>query len=824
MVSPARGSDDSYPRTPAAPMAAGPRREPPWSGLITGRATMEGPRFDPAPRPAFGQAVAASLVLGAFACTRLPALPPPALLLALLSLGLGGWWRGGRWLRPAGALAAGFALFGLHAGQALDRQLPPGLERTDVELAGRVVGLPDVEPQRTRFLFRVDPDAAQPAALRGRLLRLAWYDDRDGTPATRPALEPGSRWRLSARVRAPRGLRNPGWYDGERQALAARITATGYVRDREPWQRLHGASGIDGWRDRIAGRIDAATGRPSSRFLRALALGDTRRLGDRDWEILRATGLTHLIAISGFHVGLVAGFFALAVAGAWWLLPWLGRWLPRPQAAACGALVGAAGYAAVAGFALPTVRTVLMIAVVVLARLWRRPMGVLDSLALAAVALVLADPLAVLAAGFWLSFAGVAWLAWCLPAVGPRTPVVRGFLAAQWVATLGLLPLTAVLFGQASLAGPLANLVAIPWWSLVVVPLALAGTGLEALHPDWGGPAWRLAAACFDLSWPLFERLAAGPAALWWLPEARWFALPLSLLGAFWLLLPRGVPGKALSTLLFLPLLWPDRALPREGEVELVMFDVGQGTSVLVRTARHAFLYDAGPAVPEGFDAGERVVVPALHALGVRRLDGVVVSHGDADHAGGYAALRRSYPGGPVFAARDAGIEGAAPCLSGSRWVADGVEFRFLHPGLHFPSLRNDSSCVLQVRSAHGAALLAGDVGQVVERMLVHDHGDALRSEAVLVAHHGSGGSSDPAFVSATRPRVALVSAGHGNRFGHPRADVLQRWTRTGADVPVTARVGAVRVRLRAGGAEVEARRRAEPRLWDAVRRAGGAG
>src|SRR5690606_26687859 len=191
--------------------------------------------------------------------------------------------------------------------------------------------------------------------------------------------------------------------------------------------------------------------------------------------------------------------------------------------------------------------------------------GVGDSLALAAIALLLVDPLAVLTAGFWLSFAGVAWLVWCLPA-GGRQPVVGGFLAAQWVATLGLLPLTAVLFGQASLAGPLANLVAIPWWSLVVVPLALVGTGLEALHADWGGPAWRLAAACFDLSWPLFEWLAAGPASLWWLPEARWFALPMALLGAFWLLLPRGVPGKALAALLFLPLLWPDRGLPRPGE------------------------------------------------------------------------------------------------------------------------------------------------------------------------------------------------------------------------------------------------------------------
>src|SRR5690606_17766825 len=395
---------------------------------------------------------------------------------------------------------------------------------------------------------------------------------------------------------------------------------------------------------------------------------------------------------------------------------------------------------------------------------------------------------------------------------------LRDFLSAQWVATLGLLPLTAILFGQASLAGPLANLVAIPWWSLVVVPLSLVGTALEGIHAGWGHGAWRLAAAAFELSWPLFERLGGSPLSLWWLPEPRALALPLALAGAFWLLLPRPVPGRALALLLWLPLLWPDRQAPAHGEAEVLVLDVGQGLAVLVRTARHAMLYDAGPAVPGGWDAGERVVVPALHALGVRALDTVVVSHADADHAGGLAAVRRRFPPRHLLAPDGSGIDAADDCLAGSGWERDGVRFRLLHPPLHFPYLRNEASCVLRVDTAHGALLLPGDIGEAVEERLAGRMPGELAADVVLVPHHGSRHSSTPGFVAASAPRLALVSAGHGNRFGHPDAGAVARWEAAGAAVLGTAGEGALRLRLAPGGPEVEGERRRRPRFWDAGR------
>lgn len=768
------------------------------------------------PLPLFGKACAAALLVGVCVIVFAPQLLPRGLGVVAVCVGLlvGCWPSRWGWL---GAALLGVGCACLHGHAALARQLPATAAAVDHVLQGRVISLPDHGARSSRFLFQVDDDAALPVEVRGRVFAMGWHAQAGSGEDPRRRVQAGARWRLHARLRPPRGLRNPGGFDAERHALLQGVAGSGQVREPVRARLLAPASGMPAWRERMAAAIAVQVMGGGARFVQALALGDTRALTQADWDDLRALGLTHLIAISGFHVGLVAGFAAWLAGCAWRVWPPLGRYWPRPLGMAVAAVSGAALYAAVAGFALPTVRTVLMIAVLAAARCSRRRVTVGQALALAALAVLLVDPLAVLAPGFWLSFAGVLWLVWCLPGRAPRW--LRTFLVAQGVATLALLPLTVALFGQASRAGPLVNLLAIPWWSLVVVPLALLGTALEALVEGTGRWPWRLAAWCFEASWWLLGYAAHSPLALWWLPQARDAALLAAVLGVAWLLLPRGSGGRLPAALLCLPLLWPAQQRPADGEVELLVMDVGQGMAIWVRTRTHRLLYDTGPTAVGGFDAGERIVVPTLHALGEGRLDRLVLSHGDRDHAGGVAAVRRGFPRTLLLAPQGAlpGID--APCHAGQSWRWDGVDFQILHPRPGTPYQGNESSCVLRIATAQGAILLAGDIGARSEALLLQAP-STLRAALVVVPHHGSDGSSSAAWVAAVAPRLAIVSAGHGNRFRHPRPAVVARWQDAGAEVLGTADSGALRAWLGREGLHVREQRVFQPRWWDAAERA----
>lgn len=732
--------------------------------------------------------VALALLAGVLLVQWLPQLPPRWLLAVLVLAAAGLLWRlpRGRWIA---CLLLGIAWAAWRGGLAMDARLPRSLERADLVVVGTVADLPLVHADATRFTMRVERAtlAGRPIALRG-LVTVSWYQGA-------PALQPCSRWRLLLRLKRPRGLLDPGGADSERSALERGIVATGYVRDDPGNIRLAPAPWcVDGVRAAVAQGIAARVrNHHDATLLRAFTVGDTRGLRQQDWAVARANGVSHLIAISGFHVGVAAVF------GVWlaWLLyglwPRLGLWLPRPQAQAATALLGAAVYSALAGFGLPTVRTLLMIAVVALARCSRRGGNGAQSLALALIAIVLVDPLAVLAAGFWLSFVGVAFLMLCLQARGRG---LRAFLhelsSGQLVMTVALLPLTLWFFGQASLVGALSNLIAVPVVSFVIVPCALLGMLLLGLCPPLATPVLWLAALVAHGQWWLLEQMATWPGAHWYLPAVHLHAVLLAVLGALWLFLPRGVPLRGLGLLLFLPLLWPPVPRPLPGAFQVWVLDVGQGLSVLVRTQGHALVYDAGARYPSGFDLGEAVVVPSIHALGITRPDLLMISHGDNDHAGGATAVAQAFPLASRYAGDPARMHvPMRQCVAGQAWQWDNVRFRVLSPPVGEGNRDNDSSCVVLVEGDGGRLLLTGDISTAVESRLLTATGSGPPI-VMVVPHHGSKTSSSAAFIAAVGPQLAVVSAGWHNRFGHPKPAVLARYAEAGVPVFNTAVQGAI--------------------------------
>ncbi|HET6913014.1 MAG TPA: DNA internalization-related competence protein ComEC/Rec2 [Rhodanobacteraceae bacterium] len=694
---------------------------------------------------------------------------------------------------------AAFGYTALRADLAMHARLPHALEGRDLVVTGTIKDLPQAQDESTRFDVDVARASLDGAAipLHGNL-RLSWYASRNGAA---PELDPCSRWRLQVRLKRPRSLLNPGGLDFERSALQKRIVATGYVREDAANAQLSHSACVDGLRGRISNAIAAALpGDPhAARLLRALSVGDQSALDESDWQVVRATGVSHLIAISGFHVGLAAIFAALLVRLLWWLFPGLALRLPRPIAEAAIALPAAIAYGALAGFGLPTTRTLWMIGAVSLSRILRRGGGMGEGLALALCAILIVDPLSVLSAGFWLSFAGVVFLAWTLARGSGWRGHLRELGLSPLLMALALLPLTVWFFGQASLVGPLANLVAVPFISFVIVPMTLVASALLVTLPSLGVPLLHVCAWLADAQWWILEKLSALPIALHYFPQPTAIAFVLACIGVIWLLAPRGVPARALAPLLMLPLLWP-RATPlRHGGFAAMVVDVGQGLSVLVRTRDHALLYDTGARYPSGFDLGEAAVVPALHAIGVDRLDTLIISHGDNDHAGGAQAVLAAFPVTHAFGGEpDRGNVPLKQCEAGQHWNWDGVDFRVLSPPAPVHVHGNDAGCVLLVSGTGGRLLLPADTTAKVEPAIAEAvlASSNLRDPplVLVVPHHGSKTSSSEDYLRALRPRFAIASAGYRNRFGHPANVVVARYEQLGIPLSSTFDTGAVRI------------------------------
>lgn len=681
------------------------------------------------------------------------------------------------------AAALGALWVSFSAGQAMADRLTPSLEKKTLTVTGVVSGLPRVEQRRIRFRLEVSKavDTAGNRVAHPSFVALSWYRPPAGT-----RIHTGERWRLAVRLKRPRSLADPGVFDYAGWALAHDIGASGYVYRDKARRLARAGPGLDALRARIAGAIGAAL--PDSAYVglvKGLAVGARGDISEAQWQTLRDTGTMHLLAISGLHLGLVAALVFFVVLTIVRRIPAWVKHVPARIPAVAAAALAAIGYGALAGFSLSTERALVMLSLPLLVVVLRRRMRVVDALALAALVVTLFSPLALVTASFWLSFGCVTVLAYGLTSAHPGW----GLLRAQGVVSLGIAPLVAAFFGQVSLIGPVANLIAIPYVSWLVVPSALLGVVANLLHAGWGVPFFHLAAWLLSVFWPLMQWFAALPHATLALGASGWFAAGAALVGVALLIAPRGMGLRLAGVAMFLPLLLPPTTQPAVGDFRVTVLDVGQGLAVVVTTAHHTLLVDTGPKWWGGNNAGREIVLPYLRAHRLGRPDRVLLSHGDSDHSGGLVAIRRVWPDVNLVSS-DAGM--GKPCVSGEHWRWDGVKFVILSPPAHATGSDNDRSCVLKVSGPGGSALLPGDIEAPRERWLVVHEKRRLASDLLLAPHHGSATSSTAGFIAAVQPDYVVFSAGYLNRYHFPRPSVTRRYRAAGVQMLDTAHTGAL--------------------------------
>ena len=634
---------------------------------------------------------------------------------------------------------------------------------------------------------------------------------------------PGERWQFEVALKKPWGLSNPGSYNVQSWFAQKGIHAVGSVRKAERARRLSAAGALASpqhrlrlrIRERIA-RLDLS--RPALAILQAITVGDKSGLDPDLWGLLQRYGINHLLVISGLHIGLAAGVGYL-----------LGRLLLRccPIPGVAGSwipliigLVLAAFYSALAGFTLPTQRALCMLGAFVCASILGRTSHPASNLLLAAVLVLALNPLAALGSGFWLSFGAVAFLLW-LAGWQRGLGAIRRTLGTHGFMSLMMLPLGVCFFGGGSLVAMFANMLMIPLVGLVIVPLALLATLCFLCSWPMEETLWFYAAWPLEQLLPLAQTLATrGEAWLYHNMVAAVDEVLLGLLAVALLVMPVRPGLRLLAGLLSLPLWLP--SLPPTNEAPastlVTVLDVGQGTAVVISSGSRTLLYDTGGGVPDGVNLGQTVVLPYLRQMGLARLDTLVISHPDLDHSAGAADIinvmgvdRLRYGGsGPT------GLAGRH-CVAGEawRWPDQGAVFQFLSPAHESTSSSNNSSCVLQVEIGDYRFLLPGDVESDRERIIARYWGDALHSDWLLAAHHGSKTSSSPTLLKRIRPGTVVISSGYANRFGHPHPRVLQQLDATGVMIWSTASSGALTFEIVPGEAiRVRPHRSVSPRYW----------
>ncbi|MCF1437964.1 MAG: DNA internalization-related competence protein ComEC/Rec2 [Shewanella sp.] len=614
-------------------------------------------------------------------------------------------------------------------------------------------------------------------------MRLSWSEP--------PKVKVGEVWDFQVRIKGIGSVLNEGGFNQQKYFLSHHIIAKGRVLNATQ------VAGTESVRQHLLTAMKPLTETlVGGDLLLALMMGETGQLSDERWQQLRQTGTGHLVAISGLHLSVVSSWvFLLGIWLLGWLWPAQGRrnlLLALGAAAVCATL-----YAAMAGFGLPTVRALVMLLMVLVLMVSKRFASPWERLLYALFAVLLLDPLSPLSAGFWLSFAALAIILLTLRPLmtahlSRRERMRAGVLAfvrLQLWLSLGLGALQLWLFGAVSPYSILVNLLMVPWFSLVVIPLTLLGalvcslglavgivSNLPLLLAQWGLTPFLWALHWSD-SWP--HAWLTLPEDWQWGLSAVLFAMLL------YYLLPgrRMVAAIPLLPLVFVAAQWGYVRLADDKAAipwQVDLLDVGQGLAVVISRQQQAFIYDTGAAYGS-FTYARRSILPFLAARGLTQVEYVLISHGDNDHAGGATVLSQTFPDATLITNAaltsnvplDGGTLGAVQPCRPKHWQWQGLDLAILGPPV--PLEGNDGSCVLKVSDAGFSMLLPGDIELAGEQALMQS-GKYLEAQVLVAPHHGSRTSSSIEFIQAVSPQLVLFPAGYANQYGFPKADVVQRY------------------------------------------------
>ena len=749
-------------------------------------------------------ASAMAFLVGLLLVQQFPVLPVGQWLIVIsATAGIMAWLRYWRWL---------FFILGVlwaivFAMTRLADRLPESLEGIDIPVKGFIADLPEQDERRTRFDFIVTESAQKLPAK----LRLSWYYPDQPIKA-------GQHWSFAVKLKRPHGSLNPGGFDYERWLFTEGVGATGYVRPAQKPVLLGYNSAwtsIAVWRQSITDRLSLTLkDRANFALIKALTIGDGNSITQNQWDIFRKTGTTHLVVISGSHVGLVAGLVYFLVLKLW---AWTGllKWSPQ-RVAAVAAMFVAVFYAGLAGFSVPTQRAVIMLTIVMSAIILQRNTSPFNTLAVALFAVLAFDPLAVLSAGFWLSFLAVSVIVYAIAGRLGKSGYISEVIKINWATSVGLSPLLLFFFQQVSLISPLANFIAVPVISLLAVPLSLLAVVVMLGSPLLASKLFLAVDTILQGLWWLLAHLAELPFATINHAQPSVWALIFAIPGILLLLAPSGIPARWLSLVMFLPLVFTETIKPEPGDIKMTLLDVGQGLSAVVQTANHWLVYDTGAKFSAESDIGQSALLPFLRLQGADKVDKLIISHGDNDHIGGAVSLMRGMSTVQVLTSVPQQLSDYSPvrCAAGQAWTWDKVRFTLLSPQQAFVS-ENDNSCVLKIQSEQEAVLLTGDIEAMAEDWLVNTYGDDLKASVLIAPHHGSKTSSTLKFLQTIQPEYVLIPAGYHNQFGHPHPDVLQRYQQIKAKWLTSADSGAITVSLKDGSWGVQSMRDTESKYWN---------